>query len=112
MIIGDESWASTSLIAADERHAGATRPAFTTRAGLRGPEKFFIWIHCNPLKSPDQAKEKQGNPSVFVWFYLVFLGFSLERVRSLVVLGQHGCLQSLTVTRSVRIIVEVFETTY
>jgi hypothetical protein len=21
---------------------------------------FFIWIRCNPLKSPDSAKEKQG----------------------------------------------------
>jgi hypothetical protein len=21
----------------------------------------FIWIRCNPLKSPDSAKEKQGN---------------------------------------------------
>jgi hypothetical protein len=25
--------------------------------------KFFIWIRRNPLKSPDSAKEKQGNPS-------------------------------------------------
>jgi hypothetical protein len=50
-------------------------PACTTRAGFRGRGKFFIWIRCNPLKSPDPAKEKQGNPSFFVWFYLVFLAF-------------------------------------
>jgi hypothetical protein len=25
--------------------------------------KFVIWIRRNPLKSPDSAKEKQGNPS-------------------------------------------------
>jgi hypothetical protein len=25
--------------------------------------KFFTWIRRNPLKSPDSAKEKQGNPS-------------------------------------------------
>ena len=24
---------------------------------------FFIWIRCNPLKSPDSAKEIQGNAS-------------------------------------------------
>jgi hypothetical protein len=37
--------------------------------------KFFIWILCNPLKSPDSAKGIQGNPSFFPWFYLVLLGF-------------------------------------
>jgi hypothetical protein len=35
---------------------------------------FFIWIRCNPLKSPDSAKEKQGNASFFAWIYLDFLG--------------------------------------
>jgi hypothetical protein len=29
---------------------------------LRARGKFFIWIRCNPLKSPDSTKEKQGNP--------------------------------------------------
>jgi hypothetical protein len=33
-------------------------------------EQFFIWIRCNPLKSPDSAKEIQGNASNFPWFYL------------------------------------------
>jgi hypothetical protein len=28
--------------------------------------EIFIWIRCNPLKRPDSAKEKQGNPSFFV----------------------------------------------
>jgi hypothetical protein len=32
---------------------------------------FFIWIRCNPLKSPDSAKGIQGNPSDFPWIYLV-----------------------------------------
>jgi hypothetical protein len=38
-------------------------------------EDFFIWIRRNPLKSPNSAKEIQGNPSLFPWFSLVFLGF-------------------------------------
>src|ERR1700729_1064365 len=37
--------------------------------------KFFIWIRCNPLKSPESAKGIQGNPSFFAWFYLDLLGF-------------------------------------
>jgi hypothetical protein len=36
--------------------------------------KIFIWIRHNPLKSPDSAKGIQGNPSLFPWFYLDFLG--------------------------------------
>jgi hypothetical protein len=39
-------------------------------------KKIFIWIRCNPLKSPDSAKGIQGNPSFFAWFYLVLLGLS------------------------------------
>ena len=39
------------------------------------PREFFIWIRCNPLKSPDSAKENQGNASFFPWISLVFLGF-------------------------------------
>jgi hypothetical protein len=35
---------------------------------------FFIWIRCNPLKSPDSAKEEQGNASFFPWFSLDCLG--------------------------------------
>jgi hypothetical protein len=42
---------------------------------VAGKKNFFIWIRCNPLKSPDSAKGIQGNPSLFPWFYLVFLGF-------------------------------------
>jgi hypothetical protein len=40
-------------------------------------QDFFIWIRCNPLKSPDSAKGFQGNPSYFAWIYLVLLGFHL-----------------------------------
>jgi hypothetical protein len=46
--------------------------------GWRGAGKgkqIFIWIHCNPLKSPESAKGIQGNPSLFAWFYLFLLGF-------------------------------------
>jgi hypothetical protein len=35
---------------------------------------FFIWIRCNPLKSPDSTKGIQGNPRSFAWFSLDFLG--------------------------------------
>jgi hypothetical protein len=41
----------------------------------RRGRNFFIWIPRNPLKSPESAKGIQGNPSLFPWFYLVFLGF-------------------------------------
>jgi hypothetical protein len=34
-------------------------------AESEGGKDFFIWIRCNPLKSPDSAKEIQGNPSFF-----------------------------------------------
>jgi hypothetical protein len=40
-----------------------------------GGNVFLIWFRRNPLKSPDSAKEKQGNPSFFAWIYLVLLGF-------------------------------------
>src|SRR3984885_10540455 len=43
---------------------------------------FFIWIRCNPLKSPDLAKGIQGHPSLFPWFYLVLLGFIWRRSRT------------------------------
>jgi hypothetical protein len=36
---------------------------------------FFIWIRCNPLKSPDSTKGIQGNASFFPWISLDFLGF-------------------------------------
>jgi hypothetical protein len=35
---------------------------------------FLIWIHRNPLKSPESAKGIQGNARKFPWFSLVFLG--------------------------------------
>jgi hypothetical protein len=45
------------------------------RGGNRQGKNFFIWIRCNPLKSPESAKEIQGNASFFAWFYLDLLGF-------------------------------------
>jgi hypothetical protein len=41
----------------------------------REPKKFFIWIRSNPLKSPESAKEIQGNASFFACFNLDLLGF-------------------------------------
>jgi hypothetical protein len=35
--------------------------------GNREAKNFFIWIRCNPLKSPESAKGIQGNASVFPW---------------------------------------------
>jgi hypothetical protein len=37
--------------------------------GWRGAGKgkqIFIWIHCNPLKSPESAKGIQGDPNLFI----------------------------------------------
>ncbi len=42
---------------------------------LRGGRDFFIWIRCNPLKSPDSAKGIQGNARLFPWFSLDSFGF-------------------------------------
>jgi hypothetical protein len=56
-------------------------PAFARLGGSPGKrrgcpaENFFIWIRCNPLKSPDSAKGFQGNPSLFSWFSLDSFGF-------------------------------------
>ena len=36
-------------------------------------KKFFIWIRCNPLKSPNSTKGIQGNASFFAWISLDFL---------------------------------------
>jgi hypothetical protein len=36
--------------------------------------EIFIWIRRNPLKSLDSAKGIQGNPSLFPWIPLDFLG--------------------------------------
>jgi hypothetical protein len=41
---------------------------------LKWKMEIFIWIRRNPLKSPDSTKGIQGNPSLFPWFYLDFLG--------------------------------------
>src|ERR1700677_3881538 len=55
---------------------------------LRRAGENFIWIRRNPLRSPDSAKEKQGNASLFAWFYLVFLAFHCrELARRVVVPG-------------------------
>jgi hypothetical protein len=41
---------------------------------LKWKREIFVWIRRNPLKSPDSTKGIQGNPSLFPWFYLGFLG--------------------------------------
>jgi hypothetical protein len=47
-------------------------PQLGTAAGaLVQEKKFFIWIRCKPLKSPDSTKGIQGNPSLFIWICLV-----------------------------------------
>jgi hypothetical protein len=38
--------------------------------------RFFIWIRCNPLKSPDSTKGIQGNASFFAWISLDLLAFT------------------------------------
>jgi hypothetical protein len=43
---------------------------------------FFIWIRCNPLKSPDSTKGIQGNTSFFPWFYLDSFGFTWPELAS------------------------------
>jgi hypothetical protein len=63
--------------------AGLFRTVEETEEGMRvaverqcgSGKDFFIWILCNPLKSPDSAKGIQGNPSLFPWISLDFLGF-------------------------------------
>jgi hypothetical protein len=42
---------------------------------------FFIWIRCNPLKSPDSTKGIQGNASFFACISLDLLAFTLGRRR-------------------------------
>jgi hypothetical protein len=49
--------------------------AFYNQSGSSGTTEKFYLDSRNPLKSPDSAKEKQGNPSLFAWFYLVLLAF-------------------------------------
>jgi hypothetical protein len=71
MIVSDES-CQHRYDAADKVIWGASPRAYNHSEFSRAGD-FFIWIRCNLLKSPDPAKEKQRNPSFFVWFYLVFL---------------------------------------
>jgi hypothetical protein len=49
--------------------------------GNREGKNFFIWIRCNPLKSPDSTKEIQGNASLFpgfIWICLDLFGRHAE----------------------------------
>jgi hypothetical protein len=34
---------------------------------------FFYFFRCNPLKTPDSAKQMQANPSYFGFIFLLFL---------------------------------------
>jgi hypothetical protein len=56
----------------DRRHAFEmfrSQPRRRVEAG----KNFFIWIRCNPLKSPDSTKENQGKCKPF---FLVLFGFT------------------------------------
>jgi hypothetical protein len=44
-------------------------------------EEFFIWIRCNPLKSPDSAKEIQAFLLGFIWFCLDLFGANTGHAR-------------------------------
>jgi hypothetical protein len=76
MIISDEKLdRGAAAIAPTNVIARVTRADLQPERVSEGGRQIFIWIRCNPLKRPDSAKEKQGNASFFVWFYLVFLAF-------------------------------------
>jgi hypothetical protein len=60
------------------RRRAARRPGLETFCAqperrVERSEDFFIWILCNPLKSPESAKGMQGNPRTFPFFSLDFL---------------------------------------
>jgi hypothetical protein len=48
-----------------------------------GVDNFFLWVARNPLKSPESGEGIQINPreiqARFSWFFLVWLGFGLEK---------------------------------
>jgi hypothetical protein len=60
----------------------------------QGLGENFIWIRRNPLKSHDSAKEKQGNPSLFAWFYLVLLAFPWRKFSRQVVSAGLAAIRS------------------
>jgi hypothetical protein len=50
-------------------------PQLSAESGRVGwAKEIFIWIRYNSLKSPESAKGIQGNPSLFIWICLDFLG--------------------------------------
>jgi hypothetical protein len=53
--------------------SGDTKPPQLTPVadGMAKEKKFFIWIRCNPLKSPNSTKGIQGNASDFPCICLV-----------------------------------------
>jgi hypothetical protein len=59
---------------AKRRNGGKREPVWGISMEQEPMEpSFFIWIRCNPLKSPNSAKGIQGNASFFPWFYLDLL---------------------------------------
>jgi hypothetical protein len=59
-----ETWSVWNFVSAKTGAEPRAASQLCNQSGFRGPGGiFFIWIRYNPLKSPNSAKEIQGNPS-------------------------------------------------
>jgi hypothetical protein len=73
---------SVGRIKREPRPMAVERGGFETlctqpEARVERQEDFFIWIRCNPLKSPDSAKESKEMQAFlfgFIWFCLDLFG--------------------------------------
>jgi hypothetical protein len=65
----------------DDRAAekGMRHASWTFLSALRRKKRFFYFFACNPLKSPDSAKELQVNPKIFFLRLFAFAWFFLDR---------------------------------
>ena len=77
----------------EESNARLRHLAHNLEGELKPEKVFFIWIRCNPLKSPDSGRKIQGNPSIFPWFYLVQLGFAWTEFARKLYLRSLGSVQ-------------------
>jgi len=82
----DGEWYNPTLSCANDVFCYSERIGnrirFWRQGGTREGKKFFIWIRCNPLKSPESAKGIQGNASFFACFNLDLLGFIWPQTRT------------------------------